>query len=164
MREPFDSIQSASRRLLGIGAISLLASMSFPAIADDVMLTLTGDKEVPPVTTSASGNGVISIKPDKSVSGSITTKGIAGTMAHIHQGHMGANGPVIVGLERSGDNGWRVPDGAKLTEEQFKAYQSGDLYVNVHSAEHKGGEIRAQLPAAAPAPMAPMAPKTSGGY
>ena len=28
---------------------------------------------------------------------------------------------------------------------QMQAFKAGNLYVNVHSAEHKGGEIRAQL-------------------
>jgi hypothetical protein len=32
-----------------------------------------------------------------------------------------------------------------LTPEQLKSYQAGELYVNVHSAANKGGEIRAQL-------------------
>ena len=38
-----------------------------------------------------------------------------------------------------------MPAGAKLTEAQYKAYEAGDLYVNVHSAAHKGGEVRGQL-------------------
>jgi hypothetical protein len=35
--------------------------------------------------------------------------------------------------------------GTKLTDEQHASFQSGNLYVNVHSAEHKPGKIRAQL-------------------
>jgi hypothetical protein len=33
----------------------------------------------------------------------------------------------------------------KLTDAQYKAFKAGDLYVNVHSAQHQGGEIRGQL-------------------
>jgi hypothetical protein len=38
-----------------------------------------------------------------------------------------------------------VPAGAKFTDAQYKAYKAGDLYYNVHSDAHKGGEIRGQL-------------------
>ena len=71
--------------------------------------------------------------------------GLAGTMAHIHMAPAGKNGPVIVPLVKSGDSTWSVPPGAKLTPEQLKAYQAGDLYVNVHTEANKGGEIRSQL-------------------
>jgi hypothetical protein len=108
-------------------------------------LKLSGDHEVPPVTTPAAGNGTISVAPDGSVTGSVTTTGLPGTMAHIHMAAAGKNGPVIVPLVKSGEGVWSVPPGAKLTPEQLKAYQSGDLYVNVHTEANKGGEIRAQL-------------------
>jgi hypothetical protein len=49
---------------------------------------LTGDQEVPPVQTQASGSGTIRVNADKSVSGSITTKGIKATAAHIHEAGM----------------------------------------------------------------------------
>jgi hypothetical protein len=65
-------------------------------------------------------------------------------MAHIHQGAPGQNGPVIVPLTKNGDT-YSVPAGAKLNSAQMDALKAGNLYVNVHSAEHKGGEIRAQL-------------------
>ena len=115
------------------------------ASAADVKVALNGSNEVPPVTTSASGSGTLVINADRSVSGSVTTSGVEGTMAHIHEGAAGKNGPVIVPLEKKGDGGWAVPAGAKLTDAQYKAFQSGNLYVNVHSAAHPGGEIRAQL-------------------
>jgi hypothetical protein len=109
------------------------------------MQQLSGEEEVPPVSTSASGSGNIKVADDGSVSGSVTTRGIKGTMAHIHVGAAGANGPVIVPLQQTSDGVWSVPAGAKLTGEQLVRYKAGDLYVNVHSEAHKGGEIRAQL-------------------
>jgi hypothetical protein len=108
-------------------------------------VNLTGAEEVPPVSTQAKGSGSIRVAKDGTVTGSVTTEGINGTMAHIHQAAKGKNGPVIVPLEKKGDNTWAVPDGKKLTDAQMDALKAGDLYVNVHSAAHKGGEIRAQL-------------------
>jgi hypothetical protein len=109
-----------------------------------ISVKLSPTEEVPPVSSSASGSGSIRVGEDGSVSGSVTTTGVQGTMAHIHQGAKGANGPVIVPLTKSGDT-YTVPAGAKLNDSQMAALKSGGLYVNVHSADHKGGEIRGQL-------------------
>ena len=79
------------------------------------------------------------------VTGIVTTTGIAATAAHIHMAAAGKNGPVIVPMVKSGDNGWTFPPGAKLNPDQMKAFKAGDLYVNVHSAANPGGEIRGQL-------------------
>jgi hypothetical protein len=106
---------------------------------------LSGDQEVPPVTTSASGVAKISVAADGAVSGTVTTTGVAGTMAHIHIGAAGKNGGVAVALTKAGDGAWSVPADAKLNADQLKAYQAGELYVNVHSEANKGGEIRSQL-------------------
>ena len=113
--------------------------------AKDVALHLTGDQEVPSNTSTAAGTGTISIKADKTVTGTIKTTGIDGTMAHIHLAAAGKNGPPIITLVKGSDNEWKVPDDAKLTDDQYKSFKAGDLYVNVHSAAHPGGEIRAQL-------------------
>lgn len=110
-----------------------------------VKVTLSGDQEVPPATTSASGTGTFVIAADKSVSGSIKTTCAACTVAHIHVGAAGKNGPVIIPLSKTGDGEWSVPAGAKLTDEQYGSFKAGDLYVNAHSAKYKGGEIRGQL-------------------
>ena len=108
-------------------------------------VNLSGAEEVPPVNTAAKGSGSIRVAKDGTVTGSVTTEGMNGVMAHIHQGAKGQNGPVIVPLEKKGDNTWAVPDGKKLTPAQMDALKAGNLYVNVHSPAHKGGEIRAQL-------------------
>jgi CHRD domain len=124
--------------LLALGA-------GMPVLGAEVAVRLTGDQEVPPVTSAATGVGTLVIKNDHSVSGSIKTTGIEGTMAHIHLAEPGKNGPPIITLTKTADNTWSVPEGSKLTDDQFKSFKEGNLYVNVHSAEHKGGEIRTQL-------------------
>jgi CHRD domain len=115
------------------------------AVAKDVKLNLTGSEETPPVTTSANATGTLKIAKDKSVSGAIKTSGIDGTAAHIHVGAPGQSGPPIITLVKGADGTWSVPPDSKLTDEQYASFKSGNLYVNVHSAEHKPGEIRAQL-------------------
>ena len=52
--------------------------------------------------------------------------------------------PVIIPLTKSGDT-YTVPAGAKLNDAQIKAFKEGGLYVNVHTAKNKGGEVRGQL-------------------
>lgn len=97
------------------------------------------------MTTSASATGTFKVAKDKSVSGVIKTSGIDGTAAHIHVGAPGQSGPPIITLTKGADGTWTVPAGSKLTDEEYASFKSGNLYVNVHSAEHKPGEIRAQL-------------------
>lgn len=112
---------------------------------EGIKVKLSGDQEVPPVKTAASGNATIVISADKSVSGTISTTGIEATAAHIHDGPTGKNGPVIIPFAKGADNTWSIAPGAKLTDAQYANYLAGNLYVNVHSAANKGGEIRAQL-------------------
>lgn len=110
-----------------------------------VDVTLSGSQQSPPVTTSGSGKGKITVGADRSVSGSVTTTGVPGTMAHIHQAAAGQNGPVVIPLTRTAEGTWTVPAGAKLTEAQYEAFKAGNLYVNVHTDANKGGEVRGQL-------------------
>ena len=109
-----------------------------------IKVSLTGAEEVPPVQTQAKGSGSFRVTEDGTLSGSVTTEGVEGTMAHIHRGAKGQNGPVLIPLTKNG-NTYAVPEGRKLTEAQIQDLESGNLYVNVHSNAHKGGEIRAQL-------------------
>jgi CHRD domain len=108
-------------------------------------VNLSGSQEVPPVSTAARGSGTITVLMDRSVSGTVTTSGVAGTVAHIHMAAPGQNGPVIIPLNRTGDNVWSVPPGIRLNDVQYEAFKLGNLYVNVHSAANPNGEIRGQL-------------------
>jgi hypothetical protein len=127
-----------------IFAFSAAVSHSSTAGAADIKVALTGDQEVPPTKSTGTGTGTIAVGTDKSVSGSVTTTGIAGTAALIHDAATGVNGPVIIPLTKSGDT-YTVPAGAKLTDAQYASFKAGNLYVNAHTAANPGGEIRAQL-------------------
>lgn len=126
--------------ILGSGLSLTMA----PAFAQQVKVTLSGSQQSPPVTTSATGSGTVTVNPDMTVVVNITTTGIAATAAHIHMAPAGQNGPVIVPFTKSGD-AWVTAPGAKMTEAHFAAFKAGNTYVNVHSAAHPPGEIRDQL-------------------
>jgi CHRD domain len=129
---------------------NLLASLSLAACAgtmsgaSTVTVNLSGAEEVPPVSVAGSGSGSFTIDVHGAVSGSVTTAGVDGKAAHIHMGARGKNGPVIIPLSKSGDT-YSAPAGAKLNEAQLQAFEAGNLYVNVHTPAHKGGEVRGQL-------------------
>ena len=134
-------------RVAGARAVVALSMMlaGVCVSAGEVKVSLTGAEETPPVTSSAMGAGILKINADKTVTGSIKTQGMTGTAAHIHTGAPGESGPPIITLTQGPDGTWSVPAGSKLTDEQYASFMSGKLYVNVHSAEHKPGKIRAQL-------------------
>lgn len=136
---------STSRRASLAAAAVLLAAGLGVASAATVHVRLAGSHETPPVKTAARGSAVIEVAADGSVSGKVETRGIKGTMAHIHEGAPGTDGPPIIALASGPHGTWVVPAGSKLSPNQYKEFLAGDLYVNVHSAAHPGGEIRGQL-------------------
>ena len=131
------------RKSLALAALLASSLCATGALAED--LKLTGAQEVPPNTSTAVGTGSIVIDADGNVSGTISTPTIQGRAAHIHQGAPGTAGPPIITLNGGDPGTWTVPQGAKLTPDQVVAWKAGNLYVNVHTAEHPGGEVRAQL-------------------
>lgn len=133
-----------NRTSLWIAALVLAgcASMGGP---QSTQVRLSGAEEVPPVTTAGSGTGTVTVSDDRSVSGTIRTQGVPGVAAHIHEAAAGQNGPVIVPMKKTGENEWSTDPGAKLTESQYESYKAGRLYLNVHTPQNKGGEIRGQI-------------------
>jgi hypothetical protein len=136
---------TSASRLASRTALVLLAAGVGLASAATVHVRLTGSHEVPPVKTMARGSGVIEVAADGAVSGKVTTRGIQGTMAHIHEAAPGRNGPPIISLAPGPHGTWVVPAGSKLSADQYKEFLAGHLYINVHSEKHPGGEIRGQL-------------------
>ena len=112
---------------------------------------LSGASEVPAVTTTASGSGVLAFNPtNNQIRGFVKTSGITATAAHIHEAAAGINGGVIVPLTQTpaGSGIWVVAAGQTLTASQAASFNAGNLYFNVHSAANPGGEIRGQILAA----------------
>jgi hypothetical protein len=133
------------KRAAAFAAAMLLAAGVGLASAATVHVKLTGKHEVPAVKTMAHGSGVIEVAADGTVTGKVTTHGMKGIMAHIHEGAPGEDGKPIIALAQGPDGTWTVPAGSKLSADQYKEFLAGHLYVNVHSDAHKGGEIRGQL-------------------
>jgi hypothetical protein len=143
--------KTLAKLVLAIAAAALAGCSTYQSMAPDWMpgsgaikVSLSGGEEVPPLTVPGSGSGSFRVAEDGAISGSVTTKDVQGTMAHIHRGAKGVNGPVIVPLDKNGDT-YSVPAGRKLTPEQINDLKAGNLYVNVHTARNKGGEVRGQL-------------------
>ena len=136
-----------AKLILAGAALALSACSSMPDWmpgSGAIKVNLSGAEEVPPLNVPGSGSGSFRVADDGTITGSVTTKDVQGTMAHIHRGAKGTNGPVIVPLDKKGDT-YSVPAGRKLTPEQLADLKAGRLYVNVHTERNKGGEVRGQL-------------------
>jgi len=138
-------LSSASLVTLLLAVYAAQASGQAATAPSGSNVMLDGKQEVPPVATAATGSGTITVLMDHSMSGSVTTTGVAGTAAHIHMAAKGQNGAVIVPLNKTGENTWAVPPSIRLNDQQYEAYKLGNLYVNVHSAANPNGEIRGQI-------------------
>ena len=108
-------------------------------------IMLSGQEEVPAVSTKGFAMGRIAIGRDKKASGSIKVLGVEVLAAHIHVAGPGKIGPPIITLIKVSKQVWAVPMGTVLSDGQYDSYLAGELYVNVHSANHRSGEIRGQL-------------------
>lgn len=109
-------------------------------------ITMTGDQQVPAVTTAATGSGSFTLdRSTGALSGSVTLDGITATAVHIHDGEAGSNGGVIVNLAETASNTWSVPANTVLTAAQIASFGNGALHLNAHTAANPAGEIRGQI-------------------
>jgi glucose/arabinose dehydrogenase len=133
---------------------------------------LSGDQEVPPVDTAASGDASFTLSEDGTeLEFELQVANIQDvTQAHIHLAPPGVNGPVVAFLFGFVPGGVTIDDGTlaegTITEDDLIArpavgfggtmeeliarIRAGDAYVNVHTIDHPGGEIRGQLVAQIP--------------
>ncbi|WP_440903147.1 CHRD domain-containing protein [Catenovulum sp. SX2] len=110
---------------------------------------LTGDQEVPAVTTDHSGLASLTIM-EKDDGGAdlvlyVHTDVDDATMAHIHAGLLGVNGGVVLGLVQDTSNLMNFSLMDSFTAEQLMAFLDDEYYINVHSTTQASGELRGQL-------------------
>lgn len=109
--------------------------------------TMTGQSEVPPITTQASGDVLATLDTgSKKLTYTMAYMGLSGpaTAAHFHgPAAAGANAGVAVPIGNTPAS--PVTATATLTDAQVKDLMAGKWYANVHTEANKGGEIRGQL-------------------
>ena len=106
--------------------------------------TLTGAKEVPANDSEATGNATLTFNKGTKIFVLKVTHTIANpTAGHIHMGAVGENGDVIFPFD-SAVSPISLTSSA-LTDAQITALNKGDFYVNIHTEEFPGGEIRGNL-------------------
>jgi hypothetical protein len=134
----------ATAAWLGLASVALAAPVSFS-------VPLTGAQEVPAVQTAGSSTANLTYDAaTKDMTWSISYKDLSGpaTMAHFHgPAAAGSNAGVQIWLSKHGNE--PVPNPitghATLTDAQATQLAAGQWYVNIHTKNHPGGEVRGQV-------------------
>ena len=156
------------------GIITLSTPPAFAAQGQKFTAVLTGQNEVPPKNTKATGSFEIELSADGSISNYILNVANINNVisAHIHEGGKGVNGPIIQTLYPFHPRGLPVdpkslingtitngtlskgrvytdlfegPFVGKHISDLIKLINDGKAYVNVHTTQNPQGEIRGQL-------------------
>ena len=127
------------------------------------MAILSGRNEVPPVKTNARGEAIFRLSADrKKLEFRLFLRNIENvTVAHIHLGERGENGPVVaflfgpltkaVSIEEAVFTGVITKDDLvgpladRSLNDLVREMRSENTYVNVHTVQHPDGEIRGQI-------------------
>lgn len=144
------------QRTMAVIALAVVAALTMGAqsdnAADKFEFALTGSEEVPPNSAEGTGTATVMIVGDK-LKVTVSFEGLTGplTGAHIHGPALpGENAGVIFGIIPG-----ELSEGASsplramfpITEEQKALIRDGRTYLNLHTADFPGGEIRGQIPA-----------------
>jgi len=109
--------------------------------------TLSGSQEVPPHAGSATGAADVELNPStNTLSWKVSYSGLTGpaTAGHIHgPAGPGANAGVMIPFSSVGSSPFEGK--TQITAAQAADIAAGRTYVNIHTAQNKGGEIRGQL-------------------
>ena len=109
---------------------------------------VSGDNEVPPVTSNASG--VVNFSYDMSTNsiiyeGYISNTSSAVVAAHLHNAPAGSNGGVLIDLSSTVTNGTFRDTISNVSTIVLDAMLSGQVYLNVHTEDVPSGELRGQI-------------------
>jgi CHRD domain len=139
-------------RTLIIGAALIAAAHMSAIVAPRAEVihykaTLNGPSETPPTTSAGTGSLTATFDTDsKKLEWTVEYSGLTGPAiaAHFHgPAPVGKPAPVEVPLQAPLDS--PIKGSATLTDAQAKDLTDGLLYVNIHTAANKPGEIRGQL-------------------
>lgn len=132
----------------GMAFLVLIAAGATPVYASDISFqaTLKGSDETPPTMSKGTGEAKLTYDTaNHELSWDIAYSGLSGPaiMAHFHgPADPGKSADVAVPITVSASP---IKGSAKLTDAQASELMSGKLYVNIHTAENKAGEIRGQV-------------------
>jgi len=140
------------RKIMLFTFVATLALLTFAHLAaaaeTKLKANLTGAAEVPgPGDTSGSGTAQVTVNSDKNeVCYDLTvTKIDEATAAHIHEGAVGKDGPVKVGLDTPKGGSAKGCKSADAAVVKDMMANPANYYVNVHNAAHPKGAVRGQL-------------------
>ena len=148
------AFRSAKPAEIAGAALAAFFLLSTPSYAQVVKFasTLSGAQEVPP--TQSKGEGTLTASYDettKKLSWSVSYSGLTGTplAAHFHgPAQPGKNASVEVPAPHADKN--PIEGTAVLTAKEASDLLSGNMYFNIHTKAHPGGEIRGQVKEAKP--------------
>ena len=122
-----------------------------PRPGAEMAARLTAEQEPGDVDSDGMGTAALSLTDD-GLAFRVTVTGLTGPIsnAHFHRAEVGVNGGVVRGIRSEFDGNtasgvWTPSDAEPLTDELINALLEGELYLNVHTGAHSGGEIRGQV-------------------
>lgn len=120
-------------------------------------IRLSGDQEVPGVSTLASGGGIVTISRERNNAHvMVVVKDLSGSIAssHIHNAAEGMNGGIEFDLSAffastsnfDGAYGYLTADDATpMNAAAELKFRNNAMYVNVHTVANANGEVRGQI-------------------
>jgi CHRD domain len=165
--EVFMFTTAATLLMLGVATVSLTTTIFAQQNSNMFTAILSGNNEVPPVTTTGSGVVIFQLSAvghQLIINYQLNLINMSGVMgAHIYNGKLGENGPAVASLFNPSMRG---PTGAingqlsaatltssnltgplagKQISDLVNIIRIGGAYVNVRTTQNQNGEVRGQI-------------------